>query len=315
MLTLNGKKVKIAGKKYTVQDHLSNVDGNVETIILTRPIRKSAANTAPARTLQELGYTGEDDVIYTDTEMEVGDIQIKKKIGSTVMITIILAGDVLEDTKLEIIGPNWSHPNLIDIKFLSESEDDIHEIGRELLISSYLLYQERNNKFIPNKEEIKSVHDESPVPDLDEFLEGFKKFRDDKKSSGPETLLKDIRSSVEDMGGQKLTGLDEVLKNVSGLLEDTDDEKLTGLDAILKDITGLIDEIDDEIDKKDSSERRDSPEDLLNKILGSKSDVFDKFKPERETKDFSIEEIEMEDAPPAIQRLIRHLRNRKRRRN
>ncbi len=287
-MKLNGKKVKINGKKFTVSEHLSNVDGNVETIILTRPISKRAGvTTENANTLQELGYMNEDDVVYTDTEMEVAGIQIKERIGAILPITMILQGDVLKDTDVQIIGRNWEDPDLIDMLFL-EDETTV-SINAELLTKSYLLHQERNGKFIPNTEDRDSRDsrdEEADTPNLDRLVEMFANARDS-------------RGQRDEQEPQETNGLDGLLKGLTGLLDD-----------VIEDIDELEDAIDEKVERRRSRSRgHESPEDLLKKILDSRSS----FHEDKDSKDFSIEEIEMEDAPDEVQRLIRHLRNRSRR--
>ncbi len=267
MARLDGKKVKIDGKKYTVKSHMANVDGGVETIILTRAIGKTSKESfrqKPADTIQELGYMDEDDVVYTPTEMEVGEIQIKEKIGETIKITMILHGGVIQDTELKIIGPNWESPDHIDIIFLEQDNEEA-SIDRELLVQSYLLWQERHNKFIPNKEDQGDEDISESKPEIEELL----------------------------------GGLDGILGSLFKDIKDPNRSESAASD-LLKDILGPS------YGKKSRSEAMD---DILKHILDDKKS--DRGSERRRGSGIDIQELDLSDAPPEIQEIIRKLRNRR----
>ncbi len=182
MSKLDGKKIKIDGKKFEVQAHLTNPDENLESLILTRPIHKLKDKSDPVENIQQLGYRDEDAVTYSHDEMKDSIKVIHSRVGKKIDITMILDAGRMSDTSIKIVGANWENPDLIDIIFM----EDNHEvsISRELLAKSLLLHTERH---LGNSKSKKSFDTGNNISDSS-------KKRIDELIGGIDSLLDDIRN-------------------------------------------------------------------------------------------------------------------------
>ncbi len=271
MAGLNGKKIKVDGKKYEVKDHFTNRDENLETIVLTRAIKPGKLK--PAATINELGYVDESDVVYSDDAMASMYAIIGKSFGKIINITMILNGGVLSDTDLQIVGPNWENPDQVDVIFLDKDSEKA-VISKDLLLKSCLLWQERHNQYTPERES-----------------------SEESGSIGPE----DIEEVLGDLTGL----LGDLLKNRSS--ESSGSSGSSGsskahdiLEQILGDRGRPSQRSSQSSEMPDISDMPDILKDMLGSGRSSRSD---------RSEEFSIEEMNFDDAPQAIKDIIRNLKN------
>jgi len=310
MADLNGKRIKVDGKKFEVREHFTNRDDNIETIILTRAIKSGKRTKSRiVSNLSDLGYKNEDEVVYTTTEMQNISKFLMDSSRVDVNITMILDGGILKDTELKIIGPTWESPDKINIIFKEQGDGKIVEIDRELLFKSCLLWRERNDGFKPEKANDLDDEIEETLGGLGSILEDILKIRTHSPKEPSSSEAHDVLERLLGLGREKdskqvsyklgeLAGMvDTVIKDI----EDTEERFKTDqqFGDVLK---NLFDGVDPRPGRRNDDLPEDMP-DILKDFLHGKSSNED-----RRAEGISIKEIDMDDAPQGIRELINELK-------
>lgn len=227
MAKLKGKKVKIEGTTFKVAEHLLNRDDDIETVILTRKLSSKkysgkSQSKPRAKTIFDLNYFEPSDIVYSDDEMASANIQLGKKVNGEgdkdfkFKIALIEPDGTLTAVKMEMIGPDWTKPNLINV-VVYDKDNNISEnnFNRDFLIRSYLLYQEWVGNFVPDDKGTKADDDHvifedddvkisevglGDLPDeLQDFLHGFKESRSDSEPEANSDVADALQVMLSDL--------------------------------------------------------------------------------------------------------------------
>jgi hypothetical protein len=184
MDSLKGKTIKINSLGYEVQEHLINLEDNLETVILTRKIKNTSKKPI---FLKDLGYRTENDIQHTASEIILAKKELGQKVGKNIDLAVVTTGDKkLEKITIFLIGPDFLNPDKITFEVGLTSNQKIRKnMDTDIFIRQYLLHQEWQNNFIPQSKSKDIFADgENITQDIEEELERlfkeypfFKKFK------------------------------------------------------------------------------------------------------------------------------------------
>ncbi len=262
---LIGKKINIEGERYSVKRQAVSQSRETETLVLERTIEVDVEITH----MSDLGYESPDDVQYSGSEREFAGIHLKESVGDITRIATVGPDGELKEKLIRVLGVNWEDPEIINIKVLYESGEELEkQIDRDLLIESYLLYHEWQGDF---------------VPDADCEDEVSRDILDDMEASGIDVngmpdivkeIIKDITDDADEVHAEEIdiSDLPEGLRDLIGGFTEVKESKKSKqtpeptedpIDEIFESIFG------DRKRRKEQSKRPDSKELLghLMKIL------------------------------------------------
>ncbi len=131
-MQLQGKKINIDSKEFLVQKHLLNIDENLETLILTRPIKKKISD------IQELGFNNFKDFCESITEKDTQNIlnSLAKMVDENIKISFVdESGKIYTETFL-FKGRSIQNPQNFILEDEFQIEFPIPDID---IIRGYLL--------------------------------------------------------------------------------------------------------------------------------------------------------------------------------